>query len=45
LDRSDQPAVKQIVARMAADDYKFSSLLLGIVDSAPFQMQQEGAAK
>lgn len=45
LDRSDQPAVKQIVTRMAADDYKFSSLLLGIVDSAPFQMQREGMAK
>ena len=45
LDRSDQPAVKQIVTRMAADDYKFSSLLLGIVDSAPFQMQREGVAK
>ncbi len=45
LDRSDQPAVKQIVTRMAADDYKFSSLLLGIVDSAPFQMRREGVAK
>ena len=45
LDRSDQPAVKQIVTRMAADDYKFSSLLLGIVDSAPFQMQREGIAR
>ena len=39
LDRADQPAVKQIVAAMAADDYKFSSLLLGIVNSVPFQMQ------
>jgi hypothetical protein len=45
LDRSDQPAVQQIVSRMAAADYKFSSLLLGIVDSAPFQMQREGLAK
>ena len=45
VDRSDQPAVKQIVARMAADDYKFSSLLLGIVNSAPFQMQRDGVAK
>jgi hypothetical protein len=45
LDRSDQPAVKQIVTRMAAEDYKFSTLLLGIVDSAPFQMQREGPAK
>ena len=45
VDRSDQPAVKQIVAHMAANEYKFSSLLLGIVDSAPFRMQREGAAK
>ncbi len=45
LDRSDQPAVKQIVTRMAANDYNFSSLLLAIVDSAPFQMQREGVAK
>jgi hypothetical protein len=45
LDRSDQPAVRQIVRSMAANDYKFSSLLLGIVDSAPFQMKSEGVAK
>jgi mono/diheme cytochrome c family protein len=45
LDRADQPAVKQIVTRMAASGYKFSSLLLGIVDSAPFQMRGEGVAK
>jgi hypothetical protein len=45
LDRADQPAIKQIVARMAGENYKFSSLLLGIVNSAPFQMQQEGLTK
>jgi len=45
LDRTDQPAVNQIATRMAAENYKFSSLLLGIVDSAPFQMQQEGVTK
>jgi hypothetical protein len=37
LERSDQIAVKQIVTSMAAGDYRFSSLLLGIVNSAPFQ--------
>ena len=36
-ERSDEPAVKQIVARLAATDYRFSSLLFGIVNSAPFQ--------
>ena len=45
VDRADQPAVKQIVARMAADNYKFSSLLLGVVRSAPFQMEREGLGK
>jgi hypothetical protein len=45
VDRSDRPAIKPIVARMAAEDYKFSSLLLGIVDSAPFQTQREGTTK
>ena len=45
LDRTDQPAVKRIVAGMAAENYKFSSLLLGIVNSAPFQMQPQGVKK
>ena len=45
LGRADQPAVKQVVTRMAAENYKFSALLLGIVDSAPFQMQPDGVAK
>lgn len=39
LDRSDRPSVKQIVTRMAANEYKFSGLLLGIVESAPFQVR------
>jgi hypothetical protein len=37
VEPSDEPAVKQVVAGMAANDYRFSSLLLGIVNSAPFQ--------
>ena len=45
VDRADQPAVKQIVARMATDNYKFSTLLLGVVNSAPFQMEREGVTK
>jgi hypothetical protein len=35
----DMPAVRQIVREMAANDYRFSSLVLGIVKSAPFQMR------
>jgi hypothetical protein len=36
LDSNDKPAVKQIVSRLAADDYRFSSLVLGIVRSELF---------
>jgi hypothetical protein len=39
LDYSDMPVVRQIVREMAANDYHFSSLVLGIVKSAPFQMR------
>ena len=36
LERFDRPAVKKITAKLAANDYKFSTLVLGIVDSLPF---------
>ena len=36
----DAPAVRKIVNAAAQDDYKFSSILLGIVNSAPFQMRR-----
>jgi hypothetical protein len=46
LDYSDAPAVRKITAQAAANNYKFSSLVLGIVQSVPFQMkvktQQDG---
>ena len=35
----DQPVVRTIVREAAASSYKFSSLILGIVHSAPFQMR------
>ena len=35
----DGPAVRRIVRRAEAADYRFSSLILGIVESAPFQMR------
>jgi mono/diheme cytochrome c family protein len=35
----DQPAVRMIVRDAAAHDYRWSSLVLGIVKSAPFQMR------
>jgi len=33
----DMPAVRAIVRRAAQHDYRFSSLVLGVVESAPFQ--------
>jgi Protein of unknown function (DUF1585)/Protein of unknown function (DUF1588) len=37
LETYDRPAVNQIVAGMAANQYRFSSLVLGIVNSVPFE--------
>ena len=40
LDHADAPAVRSIVRSAAADDYRMSSLVLGIVNSTPFQMRR-----
>jgi hypothetical protein len=45
LERYDQPAVKQIVSRGAAHHYRFSSFILGIVNSIPFQMRSGEGGK
>jgi cytochrome c553 len=37
LESYDRPVVNQIVAGLAADRYRFSSLVLGVVNSVPFQ--------
>jgi hypothetical protein len=37
LEHYDRPTVKAIADHLAADDYRFSSLVLGIVNSLPFQ--------
>ena len=39
LERYDQPAVSLICRRLAASDYRFSSLILGIAGSLPFEMR------
>lgn len=36
----DAPAVRSVVAEARAKDYKFSSFILGIVGSTPFQMRR-----
>ncbi|HEY2019282.1 MAG TPA: DUF1592 domain-containing protein [Bryobacteraceae bacterium] len=37
LERYDRPVVKQIAERVAAKDYRFSALVLEIVNSLPFE--------
>ena len=36
----DAPAVRAILRDAAPQDYRFSSIVLGIVKSAPFQMRR-----
>jgi hypothetical protein len=40
VDYYDMPTVRQIVRDAARDNYRFSSLVTGIVKSAPFQMRK-----
>ena len=40
LEYYDAPAVRTIVREAAADDYALSSLILGAVESVPFQMRR-----
>jgi mono/diheme cytochrome c family protein len=42
LDYYDAPAVRQLVRDMQAGQYKWSSLVLGIVQSRPFTMRRAG---
>ena len=39
VSHADGPAIRQIVRRTARRDYRFSELVLAIVESAPFQMR------
>jgi hypothetical protein len=40
LEYYDMPVVRSIAKDAAANDYRFSSIILGIVKSAPFQMKR-----
>ena len=42
IEPEDMPAVRAIVRAAARDGYTFSALVLGIVNSVPFQMKQQG---
>lgn len=39
----DMPVVRNIMRGAAADNYKFSDLVMGVVESQPFQMNQRVA--
>jgi hypothetical protein len=42
IESYDRPVVDEITQRLAVNGYKFSTLVMGIVDSKPFQMQPVG---
>jgi Protein of unknown function (DUF1592)/Protein of unknown function (DUF1588)/Protein of unknown function (DUF1585)/Protein of unknown function (DUF1595) len=44
LEYYDMPTVRSIVRRAAQNDYRFSSLVLGVLESAPFQMRMKASA-
>jgi hypothetical protein len=45
LERFDRQAVRQVTARLSAENYKFSTLVTGIVESLPFQMRRAEPSK
>jgi hypothetical protein len=42
LEYYDGPAVRAIVREASRKDYQFSSFILGVVESTPFQMRMPG---
>ena len=43
LEPQDMPVVRRIVRDAGASDYRFMSIVMGIVESAPFQMRVKAA--
>ena len=41
----DQPTIRAIASQAAEDDYRISSFILGVVESAPFQMKRASMAE
>jgi hypothetical protein len=39
VEEYDRPVIRKIVREAAPDDHRWSSVILGIVKSAPFQMR------
>jgi hypothetical protein len=45
LERYDRPVVSAIAEKLPARDYRFSELVIEIVNSLPFQMRRSSAEK
>jgi hypothetical protein len=45
VEHYDMPAVRRIVRDAAQEDYRFPAIVLGIVESLPFQMKVKGPAQ
>ncbi|MDR2212712.1 MAG: DUF1592 domain-containing protein, partial [Pseudomonadales bacterium] len=45
IEAYDMPAIRQVVNNAAANDYRFSAIVLGIVQSAPFRMNVTSGAE
>jgi len=41
----DQPAIRAIVKESARSNYTFASLVLGVIQSVPFQMREAQPAQ
>jgi hypothetical protein len=44
VEPTDMPSVRRIIREAAGNDYRLSSFILGVVNSAPFRMTQSAAA-
>jgi hypothetical protein len=40
IETYDRPVIRKIVSSLPVSDYRFSSIVLGIVNSYPFEMQK-----
>jgi hypothetical protein len=45
VEASDMPTVRRIVRNAAAQDFRMSAFILGVVNSAPFRMTQSAAVE
>jgi hypothetical protein len=43
IDYNDYPAVRRITRKAAEADYRWSAVILGVVNSTPFQMRRAGS--